>query len=183
MILRYTANFRRFRRFFHVFIFRALITCKSSNHNRGNENQQRFQKMGTSLSTSEASTSNERFFLITTDEVPEDGFFSVDWYKHVFVNRLWVSALLSLECAVSNFILFATLLRLEDFRTWLLYPVFLQAFVDFIGPGIANCLSEFWSYQYVTEVMGRRQVMPVVVMEIQFRLETFSQCILQGSFV
>ena len=110
-------------------------------------------------------------------------FFSVDWYKHVFVNRLWVSALLSLECAVANLILFATLLRLEDFRTWLLYPVFLQAFVDFIGPGIANCLSEFWSYQYVTEVMGRRQVMPVFVWESLFRLETFSQCILQGSFV
>ena len=139
--------------------------------------------MRSSSSYFPTSTRNEMLFLITTDEVPEDGFVSVDWYKHVFVNRLWVSALLSLECAVSNFIVFATLLRLEDFRTWLLYPVFLQALVDFIGPGIANCLSEFWSYQYVTEVMGSRQVMPVVVMEIQFRLETFSQCILQGSFL
>ena len=138
--------------------------------------------MGTSLSfSSTSSTTNELFFLFTTDEVPRDGFVSVDWYKQVFVNRLWVSALLSLECAVSNFILFATLLRLEDFRTWLLYPVFLQAFVDFIGPGIANCLSEFWSYQYVSEVMGSRQVIPVFAWEIQFRQETFSQCILQGS--
>ena len=50
---------------------------------------------------------------------------------------------LSTVCILYNFLLLVFLVKTKEFRNWAFFPMMLQAFVDLIGPGIANIAFEW----------------------------------------
>ena len=50
---------------------------------------------------------------------------------------------LSAICVLYNLLLLLFLVKTEEFRKWLFFPIMLQAFVDLVGPGLANMAFEW----------------------------------------
>ena len=58
---------------------------------------------------------------------------------------------LSAQCVMMNVILLSFLLMTKEFRKWMFYPVMFQAFIDILGPGIANTMDELGLVQHMYE--------------------------------
>ena len=72
-----------------------------------------------------------------------------EWYKRVLSFRFAIGSILSVECAIANLVLIISTLSDENTRTWQIFPVVMQALVDFVGPGVANVASEVYAYRVV----------------------------------
>ena len=57
---------------------------------------------------------------------------------------------LSTICILYNFLLLVFLVKTKEFRNWASFPMMLQAFLDLIGPGIANIVFE-WKLAFEIE--------------------------------
>ena len=69
---------------------------------------------------------------------------------------------LSAQCVMMNVILLSFLLMTKEFRKWMFYPVMFQAFIDILGPGLANAINEVRLVQHMYEYRDQR------VLEIGF---------------
>ena len=58
---------------------------------------------------------------------------------------------LSAQCVLMNVILLSFLLMTKEFRKWMFYPVMFQAFIDILGPGLANAINELGLVQHMYE--------------------------------
>ena len=57
--------------------------------------------------------------------------------------KRFVEYVLSTICIIYNLILLVFLIKTQEFRKWMFFPMMLQALVDIIGPGVANLIFEW----------------------------------------
>ena len=67
------------------------------------------------------------------------------FYK-VMRYRVGISTWLNIQSVIMNFLLLLFLFSKKEFRSWLFFPLMMQATVDIVGPGIANLVFEWKMY-------------------------------------
>ena len=67
------------------------------------------------------------------------------FYK-VMRYRVGISVWLNIQSTIMNLTLLLFLFSYKEFRSWLFFPLMMQATVDIVGPGIANMIYEWQLY-------------------------------------
>ena len=75
--------------------------------------------------------------------------FNDDSFVAIMKSRLGITSYLSIQSSIMNSLLLSFLLYNKEFRSWLFFPLMLQAAIDIIGPGISNLLFEWKLYLQV----------------------------------
>ena len=76
-----------------------------------------------------------------------------DSVETIFAVKHYSSLLLSALCVFLNSLLVLFLATNKGFRDMKFFPLALQAVVDIIGPGVANCVFEVRSYQKTMDIL------------------------------
>ena len=102
-------------------------------------------------------TSTSGFFFNFDDSTKFPYLYPVidDKFFDIMRIRLAVSSWLSLQCIVENMFLLTFLFTSKEFRSWLFFPLMMQATIDVIGPGIANMAFEWKLYNYWPKLSER----------------------------
>ena len=72
--------------------------------------------------------------------------FNDDSFVAIMKSRLGITSYLSIQSSIMNSLLLSFLLYNKEYRSWLFFPLMLQAAIDIIGPGISNLLFEWKLY-------------------------------------
>ena len=88
----------------------------------------------------------ESYITATPDPMPA---FNDDSFVAIMRTRFGITTYLSIQSSIMNGLLLSFLLYNREFRSWLFFPLMLQAAIDIIGPGISNLFFEWKLYLHV----------------------------------
>ena len=78
--------------------------------------------------------------------------FNDDSFVAIMKSRLGITAYLSIQSSIMNSLLLSFLLYNKEYRSWLFFPLMLQATIDIIGPGISNLVFEWKLYFQLSSI-------------------------------
>ena len=81
-----------------------------------------------------------------TTETPKLKWAMDETFYKVMHYRVGISTFLNIQSIIMNTFLLLFLFSYKEFRSWLFFPLMMQATVDIIGPGIANMIFEWKLY-------------------------------------